>query len=52
MTTLSNVFDIITLSETHLSNNVTNDVFKVDGYYDIICKDKDGFRGGVAVYIK
>ena len=51
-TTLSGAFDIITLSETHLSNNVTNDVFSLKGYHDIIRKDRDGAGGGVAVYIK
>ena len=51
-TTLKNAFDIITLSETHLMPNVSNDVFKLQGYHDIIRKDRGALGGGVAIYVK
>ena len=49
---LAHNFDMITLSETHLHPGVTNDVFHLEGYHDIIRKDRDGQGGGVAVFIK
>ena len=53
-TSLSNilVYDIITISETHLHPGVNNNVFKLEGYHDIIRRDRDGHGGGVAIYIK
>ena len=51
-TSLSNVYDIITLSETHLHAGLPNDLFNIAGYHDIIRKDRDGHGGGVAVFIK
>ena len=51
-TSLSNAFDIITLSETHLTANVTSDVFDIKGFHRIIRKDRNGPGGGVAMFIK
>ena len=51
-TSLSSAFDIITLSETHLSANVTSDVFDLKGFHGIIRKDRNGYGGGVAIYVK
>ena len=50
--TLAAAYDIITLSETHLSSAVNNDVFALNGFHDIIRKDRPGMGGGVAVYIR
>ena len=53
-TSIAERFDIITLSETHLHAGVPNDLFKIDGFHDIIRKDRtnqDG-GGGVAIYVK
>ena len=50
--TLAKAFDIITLSETHLSNTVPNDIFSIQGFHDLVRKDRDGLGGGVAVYVK
>ena len=44
--------DIITLSETHLHPGVTNDVFDLPGYHEIIRNDRNGQGGGVAVFVK
>jgi len=43
--------DIITISETFLSNNSRDDLC-IQGYHDIIRKDRTTFGGGVAVYVK
>jgi hypothetical protein len=51
-TSLSNVYDIITLSETHLHAGISDDVFKLKGYQDIIRKDRPTKGGGVAIYLK
>ena len=51
-TTLTGLYDIITLSETHLHNGVTSDVFKLNGFHDIIRKDRANQGGGVAIYVK
>ena len=48
----SNNYDIITLSETYLHTGVSDDVFRIQGFHDIIRKDRDGHGGGVAVYIR
>jgi len=44
-------YDIITLSETFLSNNSCIDL-SIPGFHDIIRKDRASFGGGVAVYVK
>jgi hypothetical protein len=46
------VYDVITISESHLHQGVTSDVFRLQGFHDIIRKDRDGNGGGVAIYIK
>jgi len=52
-TSLSKKYDIITLSETHLHCGVSDDVFELNGFYDIIRKDRtDKGCGGVAIYVK
>ena len=51
-TSLYNFYDIITLSETHLHAGVTNDLFQLEGYHDIIRKDRADNGGGVAIFIK
>ena len=43
-------FDIITLSESFLSETSTHDLY-LNGYHPIIRKDRDIFGGGVAVYL-
>ena len=43
-------FDIITLSETFLSNTSAHDLH-LDNYHPIIRRDRDTFGGGVAAYI-
>ena len=53
-TSVAEYFDIITLSETHLHQGVPNALFKIEGFHEIIRKDRhqqDG-GGGVALYIK
>jgi hypothetical protein len=49
---LANVYDIITISETHLHQGVGNDLFELKGYHDILRKDRNGNGGGVALFIK
>ena len=49
---LANLYDVITLSETHLHAGVTNDVFTLNGFHDIIRKDRGAQGGGVAIYIR
>ena len=51
-TTLIDTYDVITLSETYLHIGVGDDVFALQGYHDIIRRDRDGLGGGVAVYVK
>lgn len=43
-------YNIITLSETFLSKNSSQDL-SLNGYHEIIRKDRDTFGGGVAVYV-
>ena len=49
---LASIYDIITISETHLQNSVSNDVVNIPGFHDIIRKDRPEMGGGVAVYIR
>jgi hypothetical protein len=51
-TSLAKLYDIITISETHLHPGVPNDTFELKGYHDIIRKDRAGRGGGVAIYVK
>ncbi len=49
---LANVYDIITISETHLHQGVGNDVFELKGYHDILRRDRGAQGGGIAIIIK
>ena len=49
-TELAPFYDIITLSETFLSQSSPE--FSLNGYHPIIRKDRDSFGGGVAVFVK
>ena len=49
-TSLSNKYDIITLSETFLSNNSSN-LLDISGFHPILRRDRDTFGGGVAMFI-
>ena len=49
---LSKVFDIITVSETHLHQGVSDDLFELQGFHNIIRKDRNGHGGGVGIFIK
>ncbi len=49
---LAKVYDIITVSETHLHTGITNDLFKLEGFHEMLRKDRDDGYGGVAVFIK
>ena len=50
---MKNLYDVITISETHLHQGVANDTFKLKGCHDIIRKDRaDGQGEGVAVYVR
>jgi len=51
-TSIANGYDIITLSETHLHQGVSNNVFNLTGFHEIIRKDRNEHGGGVAIYIK
>jgi hypothetical protein len=51
-TSLATVYDIITISQTHLHAGVPNNVFDLKGYHDILRKDRGARGGGVAIYIK
>ena len=45
-TSLADLYDIITISESHLHQGIGNDVFTIPGFYEILRKDRDG-NGGV-----
>jgi hypothetical protein len=51
-TSLCDIYDVITLSETYLHQGISNDVFSIPDFHDIIRKDRDGHGGGVAIYIR
>jgi len=51
-TSLCNLYDVITVSETFLHQGVSDDVFSIQGFHNIIRKDRDGHGGGVAIYIR
>lgn len=49
----SNLADIITVTETWLSDEITNDTLRIENYSGPYRKDRDGgYHGGVAIYIK
>ena len=43
-------YDVICLNETWLDNSVNNHEVDLDGY-DLICKDRNGHGGGVAMFV-
>ena len=51
-TSLCQVYDIITLSETFLTNNILSEDLKLQGYQEIVRRDRPTHGGGLAVYIK
>ena len=51
-TSLCQVYDIITLAETFLNQNIVNSDLTLIGYQEIIRRDRPTFGGGVAVYVK
>ena len=51
-TSLCQVYDIITLSETFLNQNIANTELVLTGYQEIIRRDRPTLGGGVAVYVK
>lgn len=44
-------FDVITFTETWLSNHITSDILQIPGYC-LIRRDREGRGGGVAAYTK
>ena len=51
-TSLAETFDIITLSETHLNVGIPNEVIFLEGFHEILRKDRVGLGGGIAIFIK
>ena len=51
-TSLSKGLDIITISETFLSQSTKSTELKLPGFHDIMRRDRPTFGGGVAVYIR
>ena len=45
------MYDIITISETHLDNSISNQSISIDGFHQPIGKDRNRYGGGVAIYI-
>ena len=43
-------FDILTLNQTRLDDSILDSEIKISGY-DIICRDRNRYGGGVAMYI-
>ena len=52
LTSLADLYDIITISESHLHQGIGNNVFTIPGFHEILRKDRDGNGGGVAMYIR
>ena len=44
-------FDIVCFSETHLDNNITNEQINIEGFSQIIRKDRNCYGGGIAIYL-
>ena len=47
-TSLADLYDIITISESHLHQGIGNDGFTVPGFHEILRKDRDRNLSGVA----
>ncbi len=46
-------FDILTLSETHLNPNISDEEIKLDSFSEkILRKDRNSFGGGILIYAK
>ena len=46
-----NDFDILCFTETHLDHTVNNDDLHLDGFCNILRKDRNSFGGGVMIYL-
>ena len=51
-TGLCNIYDVITLSETFLTNSIPSSELSLPGFNEILRRDRPTFGGGVAVYVK
>ena len=51
-TSLANLYDIITLSETHLHQGIGDYLFEIEVFHDIIRNDRNEHGGGVTIYVK
>ena len=49
--TIVHEIDIVCFSETHLDNNGTNEQINLEGFSQIIRKDRNCYRGGIAIYL-
>lgn len=45
------MYDIITISETHLDDSINNESIQIDGFHPPIRNDRNRYGGGVAIYI-
>ena len=50
-TSVSNLYDIICIQETMLSNNVNDDNLKIPGYQKTLRRDRDQNGGGLIIYL-
>ena len=50
--TIVHDFDKVCFSETHLDNNVTNEQINIEGFSQIIRKDRNCYGGGIAILSK
>ena len=50
--TICGQYDIITLSETHLDPNTLYEHLHLDGFHNIVRKDRARLGGGVAIFIR
>ena len=48
----NNKFDVVTLSETHLSKFDNKELFEIPGYTFVTRNREEGHGGGVAIYLK
>ena len=51
-TSLTELYDIITISETHVHAGVPNNLFCLSDFHEIIRNDRAGEGGGVAVFVR
>ena len=43
---------IICLNETKINDEISDELLRIDGFQNIILKDRTRYWGGVAVYVK